>query len=44
MLILVDSEIENDPIIQLQFNKIEDIEYLEEKLYELKKQMGEGNG
>ena len=39
MLLLVDTEIDDDPIIQLQFNKIEDVEYLEEKLKELKRQM-----
>lgn len=39
MLLLVDTEIEDDAIVQLQFNKIEDVEYLEEKLKELKRQM-----
>lgn len=39
MVLVVDEQEENTPIIQLQFNKIEDIDYIQSKLNDLKKQM-----
>ena len=39
MLLLLDTSVEDEPIMQLQFNTIRDIEYIQIKLEELKKQM-----
>ena len=39
MLLAVDEQTEEEPIIQLQFNEIKDVEYMIEKLEDLKNQM-----
>lgn len=42
MMLLVDEQNDNEPIQQLQFNSIIDVEHLMDKLNELKKQMEVG--